>query len=200
MPTDRISLISNPFTGLPKQPLILWQLLQLAGDSRTGVLFQSPYTVVGGPVYRQLAALAGQKEVCLLTNSLASTPNPPAFSAYLWDRTALARAGLTIYEYQSEDSIHGKSVLIDDRLSAVGSWNLDERSIAIDTEVMLVIDSAPFQQLLRQRYDSIIARSLVVGEDGRYLPGAAEALPVPPLKKGLYHALSVLTHLFRFLI
>ncbi len=200
VPTDRISLISNPFTGLPKQPLILWQLLQLAGDSRTGVLFQSPYTVVGGPVYRQLAALAGQKEVCLLTNSLASTPNPPAFSAYLWDRTALARAGLTIYEYQSEDSIHGKSVLIDDRLSAVGSWNLDERSIAIDTEVMLVIDSAPFQQLLRQRQDSIIARSLVVGEDGRYLPGAAEALPVPPLKKGLYHALSVLTHLFRFLI
>lgn len=200
VPTDKISFISNPFTGLPKQPLILWQLLALADGARESVLFQSPYTVVSGGVREHLAALARDKEVGLLTNSLASSPNLPAFSAYLWDRTALARSGVAIYEYQSADSIHGKSVLIDDRLSAVGSWNLDERSIDIDTEVMLVVDSAPFQRLLRRRQDDIIARSLVVGTDGRYLPGAVQPLPVSRAKWALFHLASGLTHLFGFLI
>ncbi len=200
VPTDKISFLSNPFTGLPKQPLILWQLLALADDARESVLFQSPYTVASRGVHERLAALAGRKKVELLTNSLASSPNLPAFSAYLWDRTALARSGVTIYEYQSADSIHGKSVLIDDRLSAVGSWNLDERSIDIDTEVMLVIDSAPFQRLLRRRQDDIIARSLVVGADGKYLPGPVEALPVARVKWVLFHLASPLTHLFGFLI
>ena len=136
----------------------------------------------------------------LLTNSLASSPNLPAFSAYLWNRTELASSGLRIYEYQSSDSIHGKSVLIDDRLSAVGSWNLDERSVDIDTEVMLVIDSAPFQQLLRARQDEIMAQSLIVGPDGQYLPGGVEPLPVSTGKKILFYGFSVFSHLFGFLI
>ena len=200
VPTDKITLISNPFTGLPKQPLILWQLLQLAETAQSEVRIQSPYTVISSDIREQLAGLATEKRVVLLTNSLASSPNPPAFSAYLWNRAELAASGLLIYEYQSSDSIHGKSVLIDDRLSAVGSWNLDERSIDIDTEVMLVIDSAPFQQLLRARQGEILAQSLPVGPDGEYLPGSVGPLPVPAGKKALFYGLSILSHLFGFLI
>lgn len=200
VPTDKITLISNPFTGLPKQPLVLWQILQLAEHAESSVLIQSPYTVIGRETRDALANLTFDKRVLLLTNSLASSPNPPAFSAYLWNRTKLASSGLVIYEYQDSDSIHGKSVLIDDRLSAVGSWNLDERSIDIDTEVMLVIDSAPFQQLLRARQDEIMAQSLIVGPDGQYLPGDIQPLAVSTGKKLLYHGLSVVTNLIAFLI
>ena len=200
VPTDKITLISNPFTGLPKQPLVLWQLLQLADSAQQQVLIQSPYTVINQETRARLAAFSLDKDVVLLTNSLASSPNLPAFSAYLWNRTELASSGLRIYEYQSSDSIHGKSVLIDDRLSAVGSWNLDERSVDIDTEVMLVIDSAPFQQLLRARQDEIMAQSLIVGPDGQYLPGGVEPLPVSTGKKILFYSFSVFSHLFGFLI
>lgn len=198
--TDKISLISNPVTAEKKEPLILAQLLALAGQADGAVLFQSPYTVLGREARRGFLALAEQKEVGLLTNSLASTPNPPAFSAYLWDRTSLAQSGLNIYEYQSRDSIHGKAAFIGSRLTAVGSWNLDERSIYIDTEVMLVIDSAPFQQQMLSALSDITSQCLIVGPDGEYLPGDVEALEVPLGKRVLYHGLSVLTHLLSFLI
>ena len=53
--------------------------------------------------------------------------------------------GAKIYEYQSCDSIHGKSLVIEaNRISAVGSLNLDDRSFYIDTENMLIIDSPEF--------------------------------------------------------
>ncbi len=199
-PTDKISLISNPVTAEKKQPLILAQLLALASQTDGAVLFQSPYTVLGRDARRDFLALTEEREVGLLTNSLASTPNPPAFSAYLWDRTALARSGLSIYEYQSRDSIHGKAAFIGDRLTAVGSWNLDERSIYIDTEVMLVIDSAPFQQQMLDELADITAQCLVVGPDGEYLPGDVEPLDVSLAKRAFYHGLSALTHLLAFLI
>ena len=45
--------------------------------------------------------------------------------------------------------VHTKTVLIDNRLSVVGSYNLDMRSTYLDTELMLVIDSKRLNQQIR---------------------------------------------------
>lgn len=79
-----------------------------------------------------------------LTNSMASSPNYPAFSAYSSQRAKFLATGVEIYEYQSTDSIHGKSCVADGRISVVGSFNLDDRSLYIDTESVLIIDSPEF--------------------------------------------------------
>ena len=46
-----------------------------------------------------------------------------------------------MYECIADHSLHTKTILVDDRLSAVGSYNYDMRSTYLDTEMMLVIDS-----------------------------------------------------------
>ena len=49
--------------------------------------------------------------------------------------------GINIWEYEGGYSYHGKSILIDDDLSVIGSFNMDMRSAYLDTELMLVIRS-----------------------------------------------------------
>lgn len=41
--------------------------------------------------------------------------------------------GLEVWEYEGGYSYHGKSVLIDDDISVVGSFNIDMRSVYLDT-------------------------------------------------------------------
>ncbi|MCD8372898.1 MAG: hypothetical protein LUD27_06330 [Clostridia bacterium] len=56
-----------------------------------------------------------------------------------------------------------------DRLTAIGSFNLDERSLEIDTESMLIIDGEEFQDIVTDTLDTYISTSLRVGEDNKYI-------------------------------
>ena len=61
--------------------------------------------------------------------------------------------------------------VIDDRFSVIGSFNLDERSIHIDTESVLIIDSPAFNKILSDFInENLVANSLQVGKNNEYLP------------------------------
>ena len=136
-----------------------------------------------------------------LTNSMASSPNYPAFSAYSSQRSKFLATGVEIYEYQSTDSIHGKSCVADGRISVVGSFNLDDRSLYIDTESVLIIDSPEVFAQLNAELDTLFAQSAAVGPDNAYLPGSgATALNVSLGKRLLMGFVSIFSRLFRFLI
>jgi len=49
--------------------------------------------------------------------------------------------------------LHAKSMVVDDRIAFVGSYNLDPRSENLNTEVGLLIDDAAFAQTLRAEID-----------------------------------------------
>lgn len=51
---------------------------------------------------------------------------------------------ITFYEY--EGFIHSKIILIDDKYTLLGSFNLDYRSIYFDFESQLIIDDYDFTQ------------------------------------------------------
>lgn len=202
VPTNNVTLIHNPIEGGKKDPWVLYQLLELAKIAEEYIIIQSPYTVVDNSVIKEFHEI-GKKEVRfeLLTNSLASTPNVPAFSTYLGLRKNLVETGIQIYEIQATASIHGKSLLYDGRISAIGSFNFDERSIYIDTEVMLVIDSEEFASILGNQIKNYQDISLVVGQDNEYIPNdKVKELPVGGGKKLLYGAASFFFRIFQFLI
>lgn len=58
--------------------------------------------------------------------------------------------GAKVLEYHGGVSYHGKSAVIDDRLTIVGSFNMDMKSAYQDTELMLVIDSRPLCEILKK--------------------------------------------------
>ena len=165
-------------------------------------MLQSPYVVPGEDLCALLAQLAAGPADCrVLTNSLASTPNLPAFSAYVQGRQSLLDTGAAFFEYQSTDAIHAKTYVVDGRLSAVGSFNLDPRSTYLDTELLLFIDSEDFAADLLAVQQRYFDRSLQVGPGGEYLPrDGVEAVPVSTFKRVLVSAVGFLGRPLRFLV
>ena len=175
---------------------------QLLRGARQSVFLQSPYVVLDSALETLLTEL-GQMgiEYQILTNSLASSPNLPAFAAYLGDREKILSTGAQVWEYQSRHAIHAKTYVIDGRMTVIGSYNLDPRSAYIDTELMLAIDSRDFAAHLRQVQAGYQAQSLELGADGAYLPGQGPAeVPVSRLKRDAVRALSLPVRLFKYLV
>ncbi len=149
------------------------RLVDAVRNATTSILIQSPYLVMpegGIELFRELVDRGVRIRVS--TNSLASTDNIQAFSGYQGQRKALLRAGVELYEFRPYPAIreelilrypriaannpifalHAKSMVVDDRLVFIGTFNLDPRSANLNTEVGVLIDSS---ELARQLTASI---------------------------------------------
>ena len=73
--------------------------------------------------------------------------------------------GLSGFEFQPT-MLHTKLVLIDDRWSIIGSANFDNRSFALNDEVILVVDDANLASALSLEYQADLALSRPVSIDG----------------------------------
>jgi phosphatidylserine/phosphatidylglycerophosphate/cardiolipin synthase-like enzyme len=112
--------------------------------------------------------------VRILTNSLASTDNLEAFSGYQRERDALLTIGVEIYEFKPDAQVrrqvmtgalqatldykptfglHAKSMVVDDHVAVIGTFNLDPRSANLNTECFAVIRNARIAQDLRHAMD-----------------------------------------------
>jgi phosphatidylserine/phosphatidylglycerophosphate/cardiolipin synthase-like enzyme len=122
-------------------------LLQLMDQARRDLLIVSPYFVPGPEITAAFAAARARNvRVRVLTNSLASNDAPIAHVGYARHRKTLLAMGVELYEMHSEATgvramLHSKLVIMDHRLLAVGSMNLDMRSQKQNTEIALLIRS-----------------------------------------------------------
>ena len=93
----------------------------------------------------------------MLTNSLAANDVAAVYSGYARYRTRLLQAGVHAYELKPDPghagdisvtgssgaSLHSEAVFIDDDEAFVGSFNLDPRSVSLNSEQgVLVTDAA----------------------------------------------------------
>jgi putative cardiolipin synthase len=124
--------------------------------AETEIIFISPYYVPGeGGVQLIRDLVARGVRVVILTNSLASNNHVPVHSAYARYRRDVIRAGAELYEARANAArelsgnadgpdrltLHTKAFLIDRKRLFVGSLNLDPRSIELNAEMGLLIDS-----------------------------------------------------------
>lgn len=201
LPTERIGLLHNPLTPGRKTPWLAQDLQELAFQAETSVFIQTPYATSTPDMLADLTELANQVDVTYLTNSPGSTPNLPAFSNYYFQRKNFVDTGIDIYEFQSTDSIHGKAYILDEKISIVGSFNLDSRSRYISTETMLVIDSVEFTKSMKEESNEFLLQSLVVGPDNEYQQtDEVQEVKAPPLKKILMAVIYVLLKPVQFFL
>ena len=120
------------------------------------LLIESAYFI---PLDRGVAKLKelGDRgvRVRVLTNSLASNDVIAAFAGYSKRREALIRGGIELYELRPEPGpvrkrlfgfggkagLHTKAIVFDRKDVFIGSFNLDARSSAINTEAGLYVES-----------------------------------------------------------
>lgn len=200
-PANRISFIHNDTQASVKEPKVGYTLGQLLLSAEDSVTMQSPYIILD-PMLRDLLEQLGENAVDarVLTNSVGTSPNPIGCAAYCGDRKEILESGLALWEYQGEDSIHAKSYVIDDRMTVVGSYNLDPRSAYLNTELLLVIDSPAFTAHFEEIQDAYFRQSLQVTARGEYQTDTGvEPRPVPGVKQGLIALLYLPAKLFKFL-
>lgn len=100
-------------------------------------------------------------DINILTNSLSSTDATVVYSGWDRYRDDLIKNGIKVYEFRNEGykvynrhnsgaSLHSKTIVVDDKISWIGSFNLDGRSAIYNTEVIAAFFNVDFAKLLRQ--------------------------------------------------
>lgn len=140
--------------GEEHQPLVNY-LTEVAQEAEFEVLVITPYFVpmrAGVEFWRYLAATGTR--VVILTNSLASNNHTAVHAAYAKYRRPIVEAGIELYEARVDAvgekvdmdapdvlTLHTKAIIVDRETLFVGSLNLDPRSIDINAEMGILVNS-----------------------------------------------------------
>jgi putative cardiolipin synthase len=135
----------------------------------------SPYLVPDEAAMAAIKATATRgARIRMLTNSLATTDVPLAHAGYAAARPALLDAGVELHELKpqaipfaprgarhapssgSRTTLHAKAIAIDRRVVFLSSMNLDQRSIHLNTELGLWIDSTALASDVVRRFDEAV--------------------------------------------
>ncbi len=199
--TNKISIVSNPINRLNKYPLVFETLVKLFSNADK-IEGQSPYVIPSKWMRDYLKEYnVDLSNINLITNSEYSSPNLFGISGYVGKyRKKIVDNLNAVYEYQERDSIHGKSYIMDKRLSAVGSFNFDNRSAYLSTETMILIDSEEFSKHLLKEFDTIKGQSLKVDNDYKYIEDSRETKKASFIKRILIRILSIFSYFFDFML
>lgn len=165
---DARFIADNPQKLLEKvaddQKIVAQEVRQALAEAESEIILFTPYFIPGkgGIEFIQQLRAKGIR-VVLLTNSLGTNNHTSVHSAYMSYRKDLLKAGVELWEARpdaakitAEDgttelehlTLHTKGILIDRKRVFVGSLNLDPRSIDINTEMGVLIDSPDLASLL----------------------------------------------------
>lgn len=155
-------------------------LIRLIKQAKKSIDIQSPYlitTELGQQLFKE--ATDRGVDIRILTNSLASTDNLEAFAGYQREREALLQTGVRIFEFRPDAQermkimtgelqeaidyapifgLHAKSMIIDDTITVIGTFNLDPRSANLNTECITIV------------YSDQVAKNVKIGFEEEFKP------------------------------
>lgn len=167
-PVESITLLSNPINAGVKEPVVWYKLMNLISSAEESVKLHTPYIICNDMMYDTLTGAAAGKEVTVMTNSVANNGNSFGAADLEKNRERMLDTGISLLEYEGGVSYHGKSIVIDDDISVVGSFNMDMRSAYLDTELMLVIKSKELNAQLRGLMENYEGSARIALPDGEY--------------------------------
>lgn len=166
---DNIALLSNPIDYRSKKPVVWYRLTEIMKNAVSHVKIHTPYIICNDYMYDGLAEICEKVDsVSLMTNSTGNNGNPFGAADYSVNKQRILDTGIQVWEYEGGVSYHGKSILVDDHISIIGSFNLDMRSAYLDTELMLVVDSIEINEMLGKSMDDYEHSARMANSDGTY--------------------------------
>ncbi|MFY9327681.1 MAG: phospholipase D family protein [Georgfuchsia sp.] len=145
-----------------------------AGAVQSELLMVTPYFIPGDEGMRLFKDLRQRNvRVRILTSSLESATVLLAQSGYMHYRVPLLESGVELYEIRSllgntrgsgqtramsrfgNYSLHAKLFVFDRQRLFIGSMNFDQRSMHLNTEIGLIIDSPELAQQIAARFDAM---------------------------------------------
>jgi cardiolipin synthase C len=144
------------------------------GSVQSELIMMSPYFVPSGTEEALLHQCRSRgAAVRVLSNSLESAPALAAQAGYDKVRQSLLEEGVSLYEVRAHlreylgsgqspsisrygnYALHAKLYVFDRRRLFVGSWNYDQRSLRLNTEIGLLIDDGVLAAQVARRFDDM---------------------------------------------
>ena len=167
---DAKVIIDDPQKLLEKvsqdQKIVATAIAKALSKAKKEIIILTPYFVPGKNGVELIKSITAKGvRIVLVTNSLATNNHTSVHSAYSSYRKRILKAGVELWEARAnaaaltlEDgttefeqlTLHTKGILIDRRYTFVGSLNLDPRSIDINTEMGVMIDSKALAGVLTE--------------------------------------------------
>ena len=161
-------------------------LFKAFGKTQKDLIVVSPYFVPGDKLTAYFSEMVARGvRVRILTNSLSANDVKIVHAGYMRYREDLVSGGVELYEYKpsiektaakqqqsswtgsSRASLHAKSFIFDERYLFVGSFNLDARSVALNTEMGVYFESPEFAESIARDFDEkAIVKAFKVELDG----------------------------------
>jgi cardiolipin synthase C len=174
-------VVDDPAKGqgmIARRKLLVTGLQRRLGEVTSTIDVATAYFVPGrfGSSYFGRMAQAGKK-VRILTNSLASNDVVPGYARY---RKRLLRRGVELYELRassmppanprrgkgrlprfgaSSSSLHAKLFVLDRKRVFIGSFNFDPRSLYLNCEMGLMIESEALGQRVAEQLTTMVTTS-----------------------------------------
>ncbi|AKC59993.1 cardiolipin synthase [Blochmannia endosymbiont of Polyrhachis (Hedomyrma) turneri] len=151
------SIASGP--GFPRE-IIHEVLLTSIYSARKKIIITTPYLIPSDNILYAICAAAqrGVKVHIIVPKNNDSILVNWASKAFFYQ---LLKAGVHIHQFQ-QGLLHTKSILIDEKLSLIGTANLDTRSIWLNFEIIVVIDDKNFTHDLSKLQKSYISYSQTI--------------------------------------
>ena len=164
-------IYDEPLVGEKIPPVQLIETLgELTANTQHEFLISTPYFIPHEDFYNDVPGkIARGVRVVILTNSLGSTNHPIVHSGYKKHRKKVLEMGVELFEMRHDASargkfdtppvqskafgLHAKYMVIDRKFTFVGSLNLDPRSIYLNTEMGLIIDSTKLAEAVAQEFE-----------------------------------------------
>ncbi len=141
-------------------------LVRLIDAAEHHIVMQNPYIILTRDIGEALKrASARGVAIVIHTNGPASTDNHFTQAFFLRDWRKILRDMPTarVFAMPGPNPVHAKVTLIDDRVSVIGTYNMDPMSQAINSEVVSVIHDRDFTR----EHRLAIARDLAVSTEYR---------------------------------
>lgn len=199
--TKGVTLLSNEKHIYSKEPLVFYELTALMERAKKNVIIHTPYVVPDDYMQEELTKICRNVPVTMMVNARENGDNVVASSDYTYHRSDVLDTGVSLLEYMGGVSYHGKSVVIDNELAIIGSYNFDMRSTYVDTELMIAIKSTDIAaELTGYMEEYHKSCCLVKADGGREIPENLEVKRLSPVKQAVFHTLGIILLPFRIFV
>lgn len=159
----------NSLERLYKQPYVWSDLLTLASEAENDLLIQTPWLTPNRRMRKDIQeANITVRGGRLLTNGKSTTSNMIGQSGTENRKQAFIESAIDYYEFQPTNSaLHTKTLVADQKFSAIGTFNFDARSSYLSTESMVIIESSELaEQILKETEETYLEKSVLYEADG----------------------------------
>ncbi len=150
-------------------------ILEMIDAAEVEIIIQNPYVILSKDVIEALArAQARGVEVVLHTNSPVSSNHLQTQALFIdqWDIYKEKLNGARVFAYVGQQMLHAKVFVFDRKVAMIGSYNLDNLSENINSEIVAMIKSEELAKKVASEIEKDLDISLELTADERIREGS----------------------------